>query len=181
MELDWYLYFMVLFSSLQQTIPTVQHQRMATKTLKCLATQTCHLDVCLLSALHYRWACLHHQATLLGVTCQLAGQQPFLCRLSQAVEMLCLKRSQQTIRWCRDLGIWTLKRACWKVGVRYMYIATSCLNECVSRLPWAVLSVQFPKVISKKHSIESRFLEPPRLMKIGEFEKSARGGGDAVF
>lgn len=136
--------FYGLFSSLQQTIPTVRHQHMATKILKCSATQTCHLVVYLVSALLYQWACLHHQVTLLGVTYLLAGPRPFLWHLSPAVEMLCLKRSRQTTRWCQDLGIWTLMRACWKVGVRY--IATSCFNECVSWLLCPVLSFQFPRV-----------------------------------
>lgn len=114
--------FVILFSSLQQTILTVQHQHMATKIHRCSATQTCHLVVSLVSALRYQWACSPHQAMLLGVTYLLAGPHPFLLHLSPVVEMLCPKRSQQTTRWCQGLGAWILMRACWKVGVRYITI-----------------------------------------------------------
>ena len=125
-----FIFLVVLFSSPQQTILTVQHQHMATKIHRCSATQTCHLVVYLVSALHCQWAYLHHQAIPLGVTYLLAGPHPFLLHLFLTVEMLCLKRSQQTTRWCQDLGVWILMRACWKVGVRY--IAICLLKECVS-------------------------------------------------
>lgn len=157
--------FYGLFSSLQQTIPIVRHQHMATKILKCSATQTCHLVVYLVSALLYQWACLHHQAMLLGVTYLLAGLRPFLWHLSPVVEMLYLERSHQTTRWCRDLGIWTLTRACWKVGVRY--IATFHFDECVIWLLCPVLSFQFSKLNNKQHTVEPWFLKPPRKMIIG--------------
>lgn len=114
--------YVVLFSSLQQTILTVQQHHMATKIHRCSATQTCHLVVYLVWVPHYPWACLPHQATLQGVTFLLAGLHPFLLHLSPVVGMLCLKRSQQTTRWCQGLGAWILMRACSKVGVRYITI-----------------------------------------------------------